>query len=157
MKSGDVTFRNTEAISAADVAPAVRAAILEYLTDKVGIDGVLESVTRTWRTVSSTPGGFLRRGRDTVQLLLLGPTWLLVVAYDAAQPPTWANVMAIRLADVRVQDYETSSLARLRPDRGLILTWQAEGPDPSSTFLALGAEPAGEDLRRRLHAATLAR
>ena len=154
MATGDGWARTTAAIGLAGVPPDTMAAITDYLTNKVGIAGVLETVTGVWRTISRARGGFLRKDRETVHVVLLGPSWLVLVAHDGARPATWADVTAIRLSDIRVQDYETSALARLQADHGLTLVWQADGPDPSSTFIGLGNEPAADDLRRRLHAAT---
>lgn len=151
---GDTWTRTTAAMDLAQMPPATAAAITEYLTEKMGIRGAFESVTGVWRTVSRTQGGFLRKGREVEQLVLLGPAWLVLVAHDADRAATWTDVTAIRLTDIRVQDYESSGLARLQPDSGLTIVWQAEGPDPSSTFLGLGPGPSAEDLRRRLHEAT---
>lgn len=152
--TNDTWTRTTTAIGPAQIPPTTMAAITEYLTEKAGIDGALEAVTGVWHTTSRAPGGFLKKHSEVEQLVLLGPAWLVLVAHDADRAATWTDVTAIRLTDIRVQDYESSGLARLQPDSGLTIVWQAEGPDPSSTFLGLGPGPSAEDLRRRLHEAT---
>lgn len=146
--------RNTTAISVEQIDPATMAAMREYLDERVGIPGALDNVTDVWRTVSVKPGGRFKKGQTVSDVVALGPIWMIRVALDSNRAVTWEDVKAIRLTDLRIQDYETSSLAKLQPDTGLTLTWQGDGPDPSAIFMGLGPESDAQELRQRLHELT---
>lgn len=146
--------RSTTAISIEQISPDTMAAVREYLDERAGIPEAFDNVTDVWQTVSVNSGGRFKKDQTVVDIVALGADWMVRVALDSNRMVTWEDVKAIRLKDLRIQDYETSSLASIQPDTGLTITWQGEGPDPSATFMGLGPEPAASDLRQRLHQLT---
>ncbi|ALJ22125.1 hypothetical protein [Microbacterium sp. No. 7] len=146
--------RSTTEQSVAQLPTETRAAIDRHLDEVAGVTGVLDAVTGVWHTVSAKKGGLLKKAQTVSQWVLLGPEWLVWVAHDTSRAVTPHDVTTARLRDVRVRDYETSSLAKLQPDTGVSVLAQAGGPESSEVFLGLGPEPAARQLRERLHAAT---
>jgi hypothetical protein len=74
--------------------------------------------------------------------------WLIWAAGKENEP---LGVVAARLRDIQVQDYEKSDFYKLIPDNGLnIKGLPALEGERGSSFIGLGSEPAAQKFREML-------
>lgn len=138
--------RTTRACTLASMTPALAAALRahaeQYQLGSLDAPGVA-----CWETTSTKKkkGLFARQPEAVLTGIVLAPPMLLWAAGKAGEPPA---VLSGRLRDLRVQDYETTSLHKLVADSGLEVSGRlTDTPEAVSAFIGLGQEPAAQQCR----------
>ena len=129
--------------------PVLATAILAYI-EKHNLADVAAEVLMCCETVSTKQKKRLFSRKPEVVLLgaLLTPQWLIWAVGKEDEAP---GVLAARLRDVQVQDYEETTLYKMIADTGIQITGLRPGdPGVGSAFIGLGAEPAAQEFRQVL-------
>lgn len=148
------TRRTTGAVPVAGLAPEVLAALDRY-RDLHGLDEDPRATARAcvhtrFETTAKRWWGGARVETGTTCAILTA-THLYAVACVGSAPP---SVLAFRLRDLEVRDYEKTPGFRLVEDAGLELTGSSPGAAKRSTyFVGLGPEPAAVAFREAVRAA----
>ena len=145
-------IRSTRACTLDTLTPplgaALRAHAAQYQLGDLNAPGVA-----CWETVSTKKKKGLFASKPEVILtgIVLAPPMLLWAAGKANEKPA---VLSARLRDVRVQDYEQSSMHKLVQDTGLNINGLiTDASSAVSAFIGLGPEPAAQQFREALAAA----
>jgi len=100
------------------------------------------------RSTKKKKGLFGGKPEVIVTGIVVTTQWLIWAAGKEGDAPAVASA---RLRDIQVQDYEKSAMYKLVQDSGLnIFGLHTDSPDPGSTFIGLGPEPAAQKLRNLL-------
>ncbi|MCA9987437.1 MAG: hypothetical protein KDE59_24180 [Anaerolineales bacterium] len=141
--------RTTRECTLSDMQPALAAAIRDHLA-KYNLEELENAVLYGCETTSTArKKGLFRRQPEVIQTaVLLTPGWLLLATGKVGEEP---GVLSARLAALRVQDYEQSSMYNLIADTGVNIFGLTTGTsEPGSLFIGLGPEPAAQKLRQLL-------
>ena len=77
--------------------------------------------------------------------IILTPRWLI---WATGKENEFPGVLAAKLGDLRVQDYEKSDMYRMIQDSGINISGLHTGTaDLGSAFIPLGSEPAAQRFR----------
>ena len=79
--------------------------------------------------------------------VILTPQWLI---WASEKENKNLGVLSARLRDIRVQDYEKTSMFEMMQDTGLNISGLRTDTGPGSTFIGLGPEPAAQKFRAML-------
>ncbi len=148
------TRRTTEAVPVASIAPEVLAA-LDRHRELHGLDedprATARACVRTrFETTAKRWWGGTRVETGTTCAILTA-THVFAVACVGDAPP---SVLAFRVRDLEVRDYESTPGFRLVEDAGLELTGFSPGAAKRSTyFVGLGPEPEAQAFRDAVRAA----
>jgi hypothetical protein len=129
--------------------PELTSAIKEHI-ERYELEGVTENVLFCCETISTKEKkGLLGRKTETeVVGVILTPKWLI---WAGGKENEKAGVLSSRLHDLRVQDYEKTSLYQMIEDTGVNVDGFRTGQAGSgSVFIGLGKEPAAEKFRKML-------
>jgi hypothetical protein len=144
--------RTTRECSLDSLNPALRTAVHQYCTThelSVTLDDPLFCGETT--STKQKKGLFGRKTEPSLTGFLLAPPWLIWAVGQNNEPPA---VLAARLREIQVQDYEQSALYQLMPDSGVNITGlRTVAEDVGSAFIGLGPEPAAQKFRERLRQA----
>jgi len=100
------------------------------------------------RSTRKKKGLFGSKPEVIVTGIVITAQWLIWAAGKEGETPA---VTSARLRDIQVQDYEKSPMYKLVQDSGLNISGlRTDSPDPGSTFIGLGPEPAAQKLRNLL-------
>lgn len=124
------------------LATAIRARIVKYDLE----DGEASALICCETTSTKQKKGLFRRKTEVVLTgIILTPQWLIWAAGEENEAP---GVLAARLRDIRIEDYEKSDMYRMIQDTGLnIFGLHTDAHGLGSTFIGLGSEPAAQRLR----------
>lgn len=139
--------RSTRECTVDGLRPALAAAIRAH-AEKRGMADALSSPLLCCETTSTRKKRGLFRSKEEVFLLgaVLTAEWLIWATGKEGERPA---VIAARLRDIRVEDYETSTRAS-QEDRGVSIFGLHTGEGFGSAFIGLGPEPAARLFRERL-------
>ena len=128
--------------------PALAAAIRAYV-EKHDLADVAAVALMCCETVSTRQKKRLFGSRTEVMLMgiLLTPQWLIWAVGKEDEAP---GVLATRLRDIRVEDYEKTTLYEMMADTGVNINGLLTGKGVGSAFIGLGAEPAAQRFRKML-------
>ncbi len=144
---GDYT-RTTRECGLDDLQPPLAAAIRGYI-EKYELGDIEAAILMCCETISTKKkkGLFRRKAEVTLTAIIFTPQWLIWAAGKQDEAP---GVLAARLHDIRVQDYEKSDMYKLMQDTGLNIFGLRTGDGPGSIFFGLGPEPAAQKFRTML-------
>jgi len=148
---GDYT-RTTRECTLETLNPGLAIAVRSY-AEKHELPDLLQTILICCETASTKKKKGLFGGKTELILtgMLVTPRWLIWATARENEPP---GVIASRLSEIRVQDYEKSDFYKMIPDSGLNIDNLATGTsEHGSTFLGLGGEPAAEKFRSTLREA----
>ncbi len=144
--------RSTRECTLDTMNPALATAVRQHIeTHQLGT--VLTNALFCGETTSTRQKkGLFGRKSETIHTgFLLAPPWLI---WATAKEGETAAVLAARLRDIQVQDYQRSEMYKLMPDSGLNITGLRQSDEGVGTaFIGLGPEPAGQMFRERLRQA----
>jgi hypothetical protein len=128
--------------------PALADAIRAYI-EKRELRDVAAAALMCCETISTKQKKRLFGRKTEVMLLgaLLTPQWLIWAVGKESEDP---GVLAARLRDIHVQDYETTTFHKMIPDTGIHIDGLRTGKDVGSAFIGLGTEPAAQQFRDAL-------
>jgi len=148
----DYTRTTRECSNLAGLTPMLAAAIQKYV-EKYGPENLEQSILICCETASTKKKKGLFSGKAEVILtgILVMPRWLIWASGKEGETP---GVLAARLSEVRVQDYEKSDFHKMLPDCGLNIDNLNTGTlERGSSFIGLGEEPAAQKFRAVLREA----
>jgi len=144
--------RSTRECTLDSMNPALETAVHQYIeTHQLG--SVLSHTQFCGETTSTRQkkGLFGRKSESSHTGFWLAPPWLI---WATAKEGEATAVLAARLRDIQVQDYERSEMVKLVPDSGINITGLRQGDEGVGTaFIGLGPEPAAQTFRERLRQA----
>lgn len=152
MNMSDYT-RTTRRCGFAEFTGDAATAIRKY-AEKHGLDDVEAAAEHCFETVSTKEKkGFFRSSTETVVTsIVVTPHHLVWAAAKNDEAPA---VLAARLRDIHVQDYETSDMYKLVADTGVNISGPlGDAIRPSAAFIGLGPEQAAAEFREILHSRT---
>jgi hypothetical protein len=128
--------------------PALADAIRAYLEKRDLVD-VAAAALMCCETVSTKQKKRLFGKKTEVMLLgvLLTPQWLVWAVGKEGETP---GVLAARLRDIHVQDYETTTFHKMIPDTGIHIDGLRTSEGEGSAFIGLGIEPEAQKFRDAL-------
>ena len=140
--------RSTRECTIDGMRPELSAALRAYAARR-GLEDEIDSALTCCETVSSQEKRRLFRRTEEVSLqaVVLTPRWLIWAAGKEGEPP---GVFGTRLREIRVEDYEKSSMYQLQEDRGVNIFGLKTGDGIGSAFIGLGPEPAARRFRDKL-------
>ena len=126
------------------LADAIRAHVERY-----GMEDVLALASICCETVSTKQKKKLFSSKAEVVIagVVLTPKWLIWAGGKENENP---GVLSARLQNLRVEDYEKSSMYKLMQDTGLDVFGFPVGDELGSVFIGLGPEPAAQKFRDML-------
>ncbi|MCB8981963.1 MAG: hypothetical protein H6657_31535 [Ardenticatenaceae bacterium] len=144
--------RTTRECSLESLSPVLGTAVRHYShTHELG--NLLETALFCGETTATKQkrGFFGRKTETTLTGFLLAPPWLIWAVSKNNEPPA---VLAVRLRDIQVQDYEQSEMYKLVPDAGIDISGlRTDAEAVGTAFIGLGPEPAAQKFRELLHQA----
>ena len=140
--------RSTRAGALASLSPAWAAALREYAA-RYQLGDLNAPGVACWETVSTKKKkGLFGKPEVIVTGIVLAPPMLLWAAGKEGEKPA---VLSARLRDIQAQDYEQSSMHKLRADTGLNINGlRTDTPTAGTAFIGLGPEPAARQFREAL-------
>ena len=138
--------RTTRECTLDSMRPALAAAIRARI-EKYDLEDAEASTLICCETVSTKQKKGLFRSQTEVVLtgICLTSQWLIWAAGKENETP---SVLAAKLRDIRVEDYEKSSMYAMIQDTGLnIFGLHTDAHGLGSTFIGLGSEPVAQRFR----------
>ena len=128
--------------------PVLTAAFKSYI-EKYELEDVVASPLICCETISTKQQKKLFGNKTEVELagIILTSQWLFWAGGRENEAP---GVLSARLHDLRVEDYEKSSMYRMIQDTGLNVFGFQTANDLGSIFIGLGSEPAAQKFRDML-------
>ncbi len=136
-----------------DKIPAEVANVLREYLEQYNLGDLLAKSEASVVTTSEKikKGLFAAAPKPVNETAILTDRWLIVV-YQENQKAPYARAM--ELQEIAVEDYEKSAAYSLIPDSGVTLTGLFGDVQPSSIFLPLEKNEAGEKFKSALIALT---
>lgn len=144
--------RSTRECTLDSMNPALATAVRQHIAAHQ-LGSVLGSTQFCGETTSTRQkkGLFGRKTETSHTGFLLAPPWLIWATVKEGEP---AAILAARLRDIQVQDYERSEMVKLVPDSGVNITGLRQSDAGVGTaFIGLGPEPAAQKFRELLRQA----
>lgn len=142
--------RTTREAVLSGLNPALLAAITAHV-EKYELGDIRSSALLCCETTSvkqKKSGLFGGKTETILSAVVLTPQWLIWAARKENEPP---SVLAAKLRDIQVQDYEKSELFSLIQDTGINISGlRSDSVEVGSTFIGLGAQPAAQKFRALL-------
>lgn len=145
-------LRTTRECTLNSLRPELAAAIRKYV-EKHELGDLEPMVLICCETISTKKKKGLFGGKPEVILtgMIATPEWLVWATGRENEQP---GVIAAKLHDIQVQDYEKSDFYKLIPDTGLNIDGiPASDGERGSVFIGLGSEPAAQKFREVLREA----
>ena len=127
------------------LAAAIRAHIERY-----DLEDVLASAVMICETISTKEKKKLFGRKTEVEIAgtILTPKWLI---YAGGKENETLGVLSARLQNLRVEDYEKTSMYKMMQDTGLSVFGFQTANGLGSVFIGLGSEPAAQKFRTMLN------
>mgnify|MGYP006921586422 CR=1 FL=1 len=140
--------RSTRECSLGTMNPLLANAIRDHI-DQYELEDIYESLLMCCETSSTKETKKLfRRQTETVILgLVLTPKWLIRAGSHNGE---LAGVLSGRLSNLRVEDYEKTTMHDLIPDRGINVSGFQAMTEEAIVFIGFGPEPVGQKFRNKL-------
>jgi hypothetical protein len=140
--------RTTHECTPDSLRPELAAAIRKYI-EQHELGDLESTVLICCETTSTKKKKRLFGGKPEVILTgaIVTPKWLI---WAAGKENERLGVIAAKLRDVQVLDYEKSDFYKLIPDTGLNIEGFPTADGIGSTFIGLGPEPAAQKFREVL-------
>jgi hypothetical protein len=130
-----------------ELSAAMRAHVLEYNLGDILSGAVMCVETESEKIKKRLFGG----GETIYTAAVLTKDWLVWANCGTKVTP---HAMSARLSQITVQDYATSSFAKLIPDTGVNVNGlKTDTPEAGTTFIGLEENAAGRKFRDELIAA----
>lgn len=145
--------RETTRLTLDRIRPEIAAAIQAHITS-YNLGPILEDALLCIETVSTRKRRRLFdavRDRETVQVVLVTPTWLIIGV--RGEKPESATALSVRLAEAEFQEHAEHPTYALVPDSGIHVSGSftgrvgMQGRQRITSFVPLGEGPAAASFR----------
>jgi hypothetical protein len=113
------------------------------------LEGLLKNILMCCETISTKEKKSLFGRKTEVEMVgvILTSKWLI---WAGGKESEKAGALSAKLQDLRVEDYEKSSMYKMIQDTGLNVFGFQTANDLGSIFIGLGSEPAAQKFRDML-------
>ena len=143
--------RTTRECTLDNMHPELAAAFQAYI-EKYELEEIAAKAMICCETISTKEKKILLGSKMEVEIAgtILTPQWLFWAGGKEKETP---GVFLARLHDLRVEDYEKSSMYKMIQDTGLNVFGFQTASGPGSIFIGLGPQPAAQKFRDMLREA----
>ena len=137
--------RTTRECSMDSMSPLLSSAIRDHI-ERYELNEVYDSILICCETTSTKEKKQFFRRKTVVERigLVLTPHWLIRAG---SQNDELAGVFSGRLHDLRVEDYEKTTMYERIPDTGIIVSGFHSMSDDATLFLGFGPEKVAQNFR----------
>ena len=142
--------RVTRACTLESMRPELAKAIKAHI-ERYGLEGFIENILIGCETISTKEKKSLFGKKTEIEIggVILTPKWLI---WAGGKENEKTGVLASRLQDLRVEDYEKTKMYEMIQDTGVNVDGFRTGQESGSgsVFIGLGMEPAAKRFREML-------